>query len=54
MRGTKYFVTLTAVERRLTVDAMLHFRNMAISRGIDTVDIDRLIQKLQGRKGWWL
>ena len=54
MRKTEYYITMTAAERRLALDAMVHFRNKALSQDIDTVDIDRLIQKLQGRKGWWL
>ena len=53
MKKTKYYVTMTAAERRLARDAMLLFRNKVLSQGIDTVDIDRLIRKLQGRKVWW-
>ena len=54
MKETKYYVTMSAAERRLALDAMIRFRNKVLSQGIDTVDIDRLIRKLQGRKVWWL
>lgn len=53
MRKTKYYITMTAAERRLALDAMLRFRSKAISQGIDTVDIDQLIQKLQRRWRWF-
>lgn len=53
MRKTKYYVTMSAAERRLALDAMIRLRNKALSQGIDTVDIDQLIRKLQGRKVWW-
>ena len=50
MRETRYYVTMSIAERRLTLDAMIRFRNKVLSQGIDTVDIDRIIQKLQGRR----
>lgn len=50
MRKTKYYLTLNAAERRLAVNAMLRFRNKAISQGIDTVDIDQLLRKLQKKR----
>ena len=53
MRKTKYYITMTAAERRLALDAMLRFRNKALSQGIDTVDIDQLIQKLQRKRRWF-
>ena len=53
MRKTKYYITMTAAERRIAVDALLRFRNKAISQGIDTVDIDQLIQKLQRKRRWF-
>ena len=53
MRRAKYYITMTAAERRLALDAMLRFRNKAISRGIDTVDINQLIQKLQRKRRWF-
>ena len=53
MRKTKYYITMTAAERRLALDAMLRFRNKALSQGIDTVDIDQLIRKLQKKRRWF-
>ena len=53
MRKTKYYITMTAAERRIAVEALLHFRNKAISRSIDTVDIDQLIQKLHHKRRWF-
>ena len=53
MRKTKYYITMTAAERRLTLVAMLRFRDKAISQGIDTVDIDQLIHKLQRKRRWF-
>ena len=41
---------MSAEERRLALDALLRFRNKALSQGIDTVDIDQLIRKLQKRR----
>ena len=52
MRKTKYYITMTAAERRLALDALIRFRNKAISQGIDTVDIDQIIRKLHRRR-WW-
>ena len=53
MRKTKYYITMTAAERRLALDALLHFRNKVISQGIDTVDVDQLIQKLKRKRRWF-
>jgi len=50
MRATKYYVTMTAAERRIAVDVLLRFRNKTLAKGIDTVDIDQLIRKLQKRR----
>lgn len=50
MKRSRYFVTMSTEERRLAQDALLHFRNKALAKGIDTVDIDRLIRKLQKRR----
>ena len=50
MKKTRYFVTMSAEERRLSLDALLRFRNKALATGIDTVDIDQLIRKLQKRR----
>ena len=53
MRRAKYYITMTAAERRLALDAILRFRNKALSQGIDTVDIDQLIRKLQKKRRWF-
>jgi hypothetical protein len=45
-RYTKHYLILTPAEANLALRALLHFRNKAISRGIDPVDIDILIKKL--------
>ncbi|MBQ8611399.1 MAG: hypothetical protein IJ412_06785 [Oscillospiraceae bacterium] len=50
MSKTKYYLSLNAAERRLILDALLRFRNKALANGIDTVDIDQLIRKLQKRR----
>lgn len=49
----RYRIELTPAQRRLTVQAMIEFRNDVLARGIDTVDIDRIILKLQGKHHWW-
>ena len=53
MRKAKYYLSLNAAERRLALNAMLRFRNKAIAQGIDTVDIDQLIQKLRKERRWF-
>ena len=50
MRKAKYYITMTAAECRIAVDALLSFRNKALAKGIDTVDIDQIIRKLQKRR----
>ena len=45
-RRTKHYLVLTPTEAALVLRALLHFRNKAIARGIDSVDIDMLIKKL--------
>ena len=50
MKKTRYYISMSAAERRLALDALLRFRNKALSQGIDTVDIDQLIRKLQKRR----
>ena len=50
MRVTKYYLCLNAAERSLALDALIRFRNKAIANGIDTVDIDEIIRKLQKRR----
>ena len=45
-RRTKHYLILTPAEAALALRALLHFRNKALARGIDPVDIDGLIKKL--------
>ena len=45
-RRTKRYLILTPTEASLALRALLHFRNKALARGIDPLDIDILIQKL--------
>ena len=45
-RRTKHYLVLTSTEANLALRALLHFRNKALARGIDPVDIDELIKKL--------
>lgn len=45
-RRTKRYLILSPAEATLALRALLHFRNKAISRGIDPVDVDLLIKKL--------
>ena len=53
MRKTMYYITMTAAERRLALDALLRYRNKTLAMGIDTVDINQLIQKLQYKRRWF-
>ena len=46
-RCTRHYLTLAPVEATLVLRALLHFRNKAVSRGIDPVDIDRTIKRLK-------
>ena len=45
-RRTKRYLILTSAEATLALRALLHFRNKALARDIDPVDIDLLIKKL--------
>lgn len=45
-RRTKHYLALTPTEATLVLRALLHFRNKALARGVDPVDIDVLLQKL--------
>ena len=45
-RRTKHHLILTPTEATLALRALLHFRNKALARGIDPVDIDMLIRRL--------
>ena len=45
-KKNKVYLTLNSAERRLLVQGLLSFRNKVIARGIDTVDIDRILMKI--------
>ena len=45
-KKNKVYLTLNLPERRLLIRGLLSFRNKVIARGIDTVDIDRILKKL--------
>lgn len=53
MRRQRYCVALNPSEIRLATQALILFRNKLLEKGIDTVDVDRIILKLHGRKGRW-
>ena len=42
----KRYIRMNPEEMRLAVNAMIWFRNTAIQKGIDPIDIDRLLVKL--------
>lgn len=46
MRKTKVYLSLTPAERRLAIVAMVWFRNKVVRKGIDPVDVDRVLRKL--------
>lgn len=46
MRKDKYVIQLTEEQIHICIRAMLEFRNYALERDIDTVDIDKLIKLL--------
>ena len=43
---TKHYLYLTPAEAALAIRALLRFRNKALARSIDPVDIHGLIKKL--------
>ena len=45
-KKNKVYLTLNTAERRLLIQGLLSFRNKVIARGIDSVDIDRLLRML--------
>ena len=45
-KKNKVYLTLNSAERRLLIQGLLTFRNKVIARGIDTVDIDRILIKI--------
>ena len=50
MRRHRYCVVLNPAEIRLATQAMINFRNKLLEKGIDTVDVDRIIMKLCRKK----
>lgn len=46
MKKRIVYVTLNPAERQLAIQGLLSFRNKVIARGIDTVDIDRILEKV--------
>lgn len=45
-KKNKVYVTLSPAERRLLIQGLLSFRSKVIARGIDTVDIDRVLERV--------
>lgn len=45
-KKNKVYIILNLAERRLLVQGLLSFRSKVIARGIDTVDIDRILEKV--------
>lgn len=43
---TKRYIRMSQAEQRLALFALTQFRNSVIQRGIDPIDIDRLLVKL--------
>ena len=43
---TKRYIRMSQEEQRLALFALMQFRNSVIQRGIDPIDIDRLLVKL--------
>lgn len=54
MKRQGYYIILLPSEIRLATQAMINFRDKLLEKGIDTVDVDRIILKLYGKKQkWW-
>lgn len=45
-KKNKVYLTLNIAERRLLIQGLLSFRNKVITKGIDTVDIDRFLMRI--------
>ena len=45
-KKNKVYLTLNSAERRLLILGLLSFRNKVIAKGIDTVDIDRILMRV--------
>ena len=50
MRREKRWIYLDATEYQLLFEAMVWFRNRLLQRGIDSVDVDRLLIRLSKAK----
>ena len=48
-----YIIELIPAQCKLTLHAMLQFRNKVIAQGSAPVDIDELIIKLTRKPHWW-
>ena len=46
MKKKRVYLKLTKAERRLFIRGLMSFRSKVLQAGIDTVDIDRLLEKL--------
>ena len=46
MRKTKVYLSLTPAEKRLAIIALVWFRNKVVRKGIDPVDVDRVLGRL--------
>ena len=45
-KKNKVYLTLNTAERRLLIQGLLSFRNKVITKGIDIVDIDRVLMRI--------
>ena len=52
MKAKKCYLSMNDDQRNLALHAVIQFRSKAIVLGVDSVDLDRLIRKLQRRR-WW-
>lgn len=49
----RYYIEMTLSEIRLATQAMIAFRNKLLERGVDTIDVDRILLKLYSQKQRW-
>ena len=45
MKKDKVCIAMSSAEKRLFIQGMLFFRSKVLAEGIDTVDINRLLEK---------
>ena len=50
MKRQRYYIELNPSKIRLATQATRFFRNALLEKGIDTVDVDRILMKLYGKK----